>query len=110
MVAGSPGVSGTADGDIGTAVRLSQPLSIVRNETSGESFFAEIGNCVVRRLARDGTVSRVLGTMGLCGYQGDGGAATSARINGPVGIALATHDGLGGVLVGEYTGLSLIHI
>lgn len=42
----------------------------------------------VRRVRRDGLISTVAGT-GEAGFAGDGGPAAAARINGPIGVAIA---------------------
>jgi sugar lactone lactonase YvrE len=53
---------------------------------AGNLYVADTGNNVVRRVAADGTLTTVAGT-GTAGYSGDSGAATSANLNGPEGVA-----------------------
>ena len=51
----------------------------------------------VRRVSAAGVITRVAGT-GSAGFSGDGGAATAARLNKPVGVS-TTSDG--GFLIGD---------
>jgi sugar lactone lactonase YvrE len=55
-------------------------------DLSGNLYIAEWGNYRIRKVAPGGTISTVAGT-GTPGYFGDGGAATSARLNAPTGVA-----------------------
>ena len=52
---------------------------------------------LVRKVFPDGTITTVAGN-GMYGYSGDGGPATSARINNPLGIAV---NGSGNVYVAD---------
>ena len=85
-VAGT-GTSGSG-GDGGTAT--SAPMSGPRNlavDPAGNLYISEFnGNCV-RRVAPDGTITTIAGT-GVAGYSGDGGAAASAQLAFPAGLAL----------------------
>lgn len=58
----------------------------------GRIYFSERAGNRVRRLDADGSLHTVAGS-GITGFGGDGGPATGARMNGPVGISIA-----GGVL------------
>lgn len=53
----------------------------------GSLYVCEYGGHRVRRIDRDGLVWTVAGSWGAWGYSGDGGPATEARLNSPVGIA-----------------------
>lgn len=92
-VAGS-GVKGYAgDGGAATDARLNEPYE-VRFDRSGNLYFVEMRNHVVRRVdARTGRISTVAGT-GESGFSGDGGPATAARLNVPHSIALDDRRGL----------------
>ncbi|HET9951955.1 MAG TPA: hypothetical protein VFS09_09190 [Candidatus Eisenbacteria bacterium] len=91
---GAPGYSG--DGGAAVSARLSAPVSITTGP-SGEIFIADRGNNVVRRFTVGGSIATVAGS-GAAGHSGDGGAATSAMLNGPAGIAL---DASGAVYVAD---------
>ncbi len=56
-------------------------------DTSGNLYFAETGNHVVRRVTPAGIITTVAGT-GTQGFAGDGGAATSALLDSPSSVAL----------------------
>jgi hypothetical protein len=52
---------------------------------SATSTIVDQNNNRIRKIAQNGTVSTVIG--GPIGFSGDGGAASSARINSPIGLA-----------------------
>ncbi len=61
---------------------------------NGDVYFSERDTCRVRRLdVSAGTISNVAGN-GTCGFFGDGGAATSAELDDPSGLALDDDDHL----------------
>ncbi|MCA1841625.1 MAG: hypothetical protein LC792_00280, partial [Actinobacteria bacterium] len=78
-VAGSGVKGATGDGGPATAAQLNTP----RNVTfagNGDMYIADDQNCKVRRVsAASHTITTVAGTS--CGFGGDGGAATAARMN-----------------------------
>jgi hypothetical protein len=89
-VAGT-GVRGwSGDGGPAREAKLDHPRSLALLPDGGY-LFAEPYLHVVRRVWPDGTVTTVAGT-GTAGYSGDGGAATSARLNF-VHAAAPTPDG-----------------
>jgi hypothetical protein len=63
----------------------------------GGFLVAEYEGHRVRRVSADGVITRVAGT-GSVGFSGDGGAATAAQLNKPVGVS-TTPDG--GFLIGD---------
>jgi uncharacterized protein (TIGR03437 family) len=65
-------------------------------DTSGNLYIAEFGANRVRKLA-GGTLTTIAGT-GVAGYSGDGGAATSAMLNTPQGVAV---DPAGNVYIAD---------
>lgn len=81
---GSLGYSG--DGSAATAATLANP-SAVAYDASGNLFIADANNHVVRELLKSGNIVTVAGT-GVAGYSGDNGAATSAQLDTPTGIAV----------------------
>lgn len=75
-------------GDGGPAInaQLNQPVTAAF-DGSGNMFIADTGNNRIRKVTSSGTISTVAGN-GVPGFSGDGGAATSAALNGPRGIAV----------------------
>ena len=54
----------------------------------GNVYIADFGNHRIRKVTvSTGIISTIAGT-GATGYSGDGGAATSATLNYPIGVAL----------------------
>jgi len=95
-VAGN-GISGySGDGGAATSASLSQPFGLAV-DGSGNLYFADEYNNVIRKVSPSGTISTVAGN-GVAGYSGDGGAATSANLNDPIGVAV---DGSGNLFIGE---------
>lgn len=81
------GVAGySGDGGPATEARLNGPAR-VREDSSGEIYFTEIKNHIVRRVDVNGVISTVCGT-GARGYSGDGGAAIRARLDSPYDLIL----------------------
>ncbi|MET9804489.1 RICIN domain-containing protein [Streptomyces sp. NPDC006368] len=91
---GSPGFSG--DGGLATAAKLNTPLGVAVDGT-GVLYVTDYGNCRVRKIAADGTISTVAGN-GSAGPGGDGGPAVSAQLNNPHGVAV---DGAGVLYIAD---------
>jgi uncharacterized protein (TIGR03437 family) len=81
---GRPGNLG--DGGAATAAQLMFPMGIAF-DAAGNLFVADRDAHVVRRISTAGIIQTVAGN-GTPGYQGDGGAATAARLNGPFAVAV----------------------
>lgn len=85
-VAGT-GISALAgDGGPAVAAALSSPTHLALDGTGG-ILVADTGNDRVRRIAPDGSISTVAGSSE--GFAGDGGPAVSAKLSGPLGLAVA---------------------
>jgi sugar lactone lactonase YvrE len=90
---GKAGYAG--DGGRATAAELTEPVGVAV-DGAGNVYIADAGNNVIRRVdAKAGTISTVAGDVaadqangGLGGFSGDGGAATSAQLYDPEGVAL----------------------
>jgi sugar lactone lactonase YvrE len=89
----SAGLSG--DGGPATAAMIQGPTGVVVG-ASDVIYFCDTGNDCIRSVT-NGTISRVAGT-GTAGSTGDGGAATSAQLSGPTGLAI---DATGALLVAD---------
>lgn len=88
---GQKGYSG--NGGLATAAKLNEPYE-VRFDGNGNMYFVEMQNHIVRRVdAETGRITLVAGD-GTKGFGGDGGAATSARLNRPHSIALDNNQNL----------------
>jgi sugar lactone lactonase YvrE len=93
---------GGTGGDGGPAVTalLAQPSSVAV-DAAGNFYIADTDAQRIRKVtAATGLISTVAGT-GVAGSGGDGGPATAATLNSPVGVAV---DGAGNLYVAEYFG------
>ena len=92
---GSSGYSG--DGGAATSAQLNYPLGVAL-DSSGNVYIADYSNHRIRMITViTGIISTIAGT-GSQGYLGDGGAATSAQLNYPYGVAL---DSSGNVYIAD---------
>lgn len=82
---GTAGYSG--DGSAATGAALASP-SAVAYDVNGNLYLADSANHVIREVVKSsGNIITVAGT-GTVGFSGDGGAATSAQLDTPTGIAV----------------------
>ncbi len=96
-VAGS-GIGGYGgDGGAATAAMIKNPQGLAL-DGARNLYIADNGNNRVRRVAASGGVIATVAGNGLAGYGGDGGPATAATLNAPVGLAL---DAAGNLLIGD---------
>jgi trimeric autotransporter adhesin len=89
----------TGDGGLATEARLNGPTGLALDR-SGNLFFAENGEPYganrgyrVRKVSPDGIISTVAGSDAP-GFSGDGGPASQARLDAPVGVAVDTEGNL----------------
>jgi len=82
---GHDGYSG--DGGLATSAMISAPTGLTF-DAAGALYLADTGNCAVRKVSPDGSITTVAG-VGRVGYMGDGGAATAAMLAHEEGIAVA---------------------
>ena len=78
---GKTGFSG--DGGPATSARLHEPEGVAV-DGKGNVYIADNGNDRVRKVSPGGTITAFAGT-GKLGFSGDGGPATSALLNQPMG-------------------------
>jgi YVTN family beta-propeller protein len=83
---------GSGDGGPATSADIGQPFYL-NYDSSGNLYFASIGECRVRKVDTSGIITTAAGT-GTCGYNGDGIKATAAQLNYPHGVALDTAGNL----------------
>jgi sugar lactone lactonase YvrE len=93
-LAGSPGVSGSADGT-GNAARFTYPYD-VSADASGVVYVADSGNYTIRTISPAGVVATLAGSAGMSGAVDGTGAA--ARFGFPAAVAA---DGHGNVYVAD---------
>ena len=86
----------SGDGGAATSARLDSP-DAVAVDGSGNVYIADRINNRVRKVDSSGTISTIAGT-GTRGFGGDGGAATSAQLNYPEGVAV---DGSGNIYIAD---------
>jgi sugar lactone lactonase YvrE len=85
------GVSGfSGDGGLATSASLNMPLTATP-DAFGNVFVSDQPNNRVRKISLAGVITTVVGT-GAAAFSGDGGPATNASLNNPVGVAV---DGQG---------------
>jgi hypothetical protein len=95
--AGKPGDCGFfGDGKVATKAKLSFPLGLAF-DSQGNLYISDVGNNRVRKVDTSGKITTVAGT-GRCGFSGDGGAATSAQLCFPTGVAV---DRAGNLYIGD---------
>src|SRR5262245_16501801 len=73
----------TGDGGPAIAAALNNPAGVAVMPDGGY-LIADAGNDRVRRVFPDGTITTVAGT-GIYGFSGDGGPATAADLQAPLG-------------------------
>src|SRR5262249_22815704 len=92
---GTAGYSG--DGTAATSAQLNSPYGVAV-DANGDLYIADTGNNAVREVVQaTGNIFTVAGT-GTAGYSGDGAAATSAEMSGPVSVAV---DDAGDIFIAD---------
>jgi uncharacterized protein (TIGR03437 family) len=81
------GLSGLGDNGPATSAQLSAPGAIAA-DTVGNLFITDLYDHRVRKVS--GTVITTVAGNGTPGFGGDNGPATSAQLNGPLGVAVDT--------------------
>jgi PKD repeat protein len=90
------GVAGfSGDGGQATSAELEEPIDVAV-DSRGAVYIADALNNRIRRVS-GGTITTVAGT-GVAGFSGDGGEATSARLDQPFAVAV---DGRGDVFIAD---------
>jgi len=87
-VAGNQGLGAGYSGDGAAAVnaQLGGPVGVFVDK-AGNIFIGDQNNLVIREVTPDGNIKTIAGNH-TAGYTGDGGAATSAELNKPLGVTL----------------------
>lgn len=82
-LAGSPGMTGSADG-VGSAARFNMPRGMA-TDAAGNIYVGDSGNLTVRKISPAGSVTTLAGSPGVSGFQE--GTGSAARFAGPIGVA-----------------------
>jgi sugar lactone lactonase YvrE len=97
-VAGNGTYGYSGDGGLATGAAFSYPMDVAV-DGAGNIYIADTYNARVRKVtASTGKISTLAGD-GTAGYSGDGGLATSAELNQPMGLAIDTG---GNVYIADY--------
>ncbi len=83
-IVGNGGVGRGGDGAPATSATLNYPEAVAF-DPSGNYYIADEAADVIRKVDTTGIITTAVGT-GVQGYSGNGGPATSATLNGPVGV------------------------
>lgn len=83
-VAGSNAQGFSGDGGPATSAALNQP-PFVAIDPSGNLYIADAGNNRIRKVDGLGIITTFAGN-GTAGFSGDGGPATAASLNNPIGV------------------------
>jgi uncharacterized protein (TIGR03437 family) len=106
---GAPDLGGAFSGDGGpaTSAELNFPIGVAL-DGSGSLFIADSNNQRIRKVSVAGTIATVAGNPGTCiawaepvfctGFSGDGGPATSALFDQPMGVAV---DAAGNLFIAD---------
>ena len=79
-------------GEIGGPPRTRQTTYTngIAADMLGNCYFTDSYNYRVRRITPDGKIMTVAGTTGVSGYTGDGGPASQAKLQDPLGVTVDT--------------------
>ena len=95
-VAGTGTNGYTGDGGAATTAIIYSPSCVVLDSV-GNLLIGESGNNLIRKMDTNGIISTVAGN-GASGYFGDGGAATNAKLNDPLGLEV---DSAGNIFIAD---------
>jgi sugar lactone lactonase YvrE/PKD repeat protein len=97
-IAGTGGSSYGGDGGPAVSAQINNPNGIAC-DAAGNIYISDNGNARIRKINTSGIISTFCGT-GVAAFGGDGGLATAAQINAPIGIAV---DNFGNLFLADYS-------
>jgi sugar lactone lactonase YvrE len=93
-IAGNGTLGFGGDGGPASAAILHGPYALCISE-GGDLYFSDDSNFVIRKIsASTGIISTVAGTLGISGFGGEGGPATSAIIGDIRGVCVDNHNNI----------------
>ena len=104
VAGGSPCRSGacaggfSGDGGLATKAKLHNSFGGITLDSDGNLFVCDSGNSRVRRVDHATGIIRTVAGSGERGFAGDGGPATSAKLDGPLGVAV---DASGNIFIAD---------
>ncbi len=97
-VAGTNTAGFAGDGGLAVNAKLSSSSTAVTVDGFGNLFIADSGNNRIRKVDTNGIITTIAGTNNA-GFSGDGGAATNASLNQPIGVAA---DAYGDIFISDF--------
>ena len=91
--AGTNTAGSSGDGFAATLALLYNPQGLTI-DSNGNLFIADRSNHIIRKITGAGIITTYAGTGGTAGSSGDNGAATSAKLNSPYGVAIDSNGNL----------------
>ena len=91
-IAGSGTPAFTGDNGPAAAAQFNSPGAVLL-DSAGNIYISDTGNHCIRKIS-GGTITTIAGTGGTIGDSGDKGAATSALLNAPTGLAFDSKGNL----------------
>jgi uncharacterized protein (TIGR03437 family) len=85
VIAGTGRAGFSGDGAPATAAQLNGPLGTAV-AADGTVYIADNANDRIRKIAPNGVITTIAGSVG--GFTGDGGPAAAARLNGPISMVI----------------------
>jgi hypothetical protein len=92
VVAGNGTAAFAGNGAPAFSAKLNRPYGMT-TDGSGNLYFADQDNGVVRKIDSSNVITTVAGVPGTCGSSGDGGLATAAELCDPVAVAIGPITG-----------------
>jgi sugar lactone lactonase YvrE len=95
----SLGTGYSGDGSAATNAALNTPNGVAV-DSFGNLYIADSNNNLVRKVNTNGVITTIAGNYAQGGsYSGDGGAATNAALNTPIGVVV---DAVGNLYIADY--------